>query len=155
LHFKQPRASWRELVLSLVGGAVAIGVLVLITDLSNLPLLWAPFGGTCVLLFAAHASPFSQPMNVLGGHVLSAVVSYLLLWLLPHNTWSLAITVGVVIAAMRLTRVTHPPAGANPIVIYLAKDSWTLVLPTLIIGAVVVILIAFLLHRATRTQYPI
>jgi CBS-domain-containing membrane protein len=155
IQFKQPKASRRELVVSLLGGVLTIGALILITDLSNLALLWAPFGGTCVLLFSAHSSPFSQPMNVLGGHLLSAIVSYLLLSFLPHQTWALAITVGVAIAAMRLARVTHPPAGANPIVIFLTKDAWFLVLPTLALGAVAIVLVAFLVHKLTHTKYPI
>jgi len=155
VQFRQPKASWLELLVSLIGGVLTIGVLALITELANLPLLWAPFGGTCVLLFAAHASHFSQPMNVLGGHLLSAVVSYLLLAVLPHQTWALALSVGIVIAVMRLARVTHPPAGANPIVIYLTKDSWMLVLPNLALGAVAIVVVAFLVHKVTRTQYPV
>jgi CBS-domain-containing membrane protein len=155
VKFRQPKASLTELVVSLVGGILTIAVLATITELANLPLLWAPFGGTCVLLFAAHTSHFSQPMNVLGGHLLSAAVSYLLLALLPHETWALALTVGVVIAVMRLARVTHPPAGANPIVIYLTKDSWMLVLPNLALGAVAIVLVAFLVHKATKTKYPV
>ena len=155
VKFRQPKASLTELVVSLVGGILTIAVLATITEVANLPLLWAPFGGTCVLLFAAHTSHFSQPMNVLGGHLLSAVVSYLLLALLPHETWALALTVGVVIAVMRLARVTHPPAGANPIVIYLTKDSWILVLPNLALGAVAIVLVAFLVHKATKTKYPV
>lgn len=155
VQFKQPKASWRELIISLVGGALTIGVLALITEVSNLELLWAPFGGTCVLLFAAHTSPFSQPMNVIGGHLLSATVSYLLLAVLPHQTWALALTVGFVIAGMRLARVTHPPAGANPIVIYLTKDSWLLVLPALALGALAIVVVALLVHKVSRTPYPV
>ena len=155
IQFRQPKASWRELIISLVGGALTIGVLALITDIANVPLLWAPFGGTCVLLFAAHNSPFSQPMNVLGGHLLSALISYLMLAVLPHQTWALALTVGIVIAGMRLARVTHPPAGANPIVIYLTKDSWMLVLPTLALGALAIVVVALLVHKVSRTPYPV
>ncbi len=155
IQFRQPKASRQELIVSLLGGVLTIGVLILITDLSNLPLLWAPFGGTCVLLFSAHSSPFSQPMNVIGGHLLSATISYVLLSFLPHQTWALALTVGITIAAMRLARVTHPPAGANPIVIFLTKDSWMLVLPTLALGAVAIVLVAFLVHKLANTKYPI
>lgn len=151
----QPKASWREIVLDLIGGAVVIGVLALITDFTKMPLLWAPFGGTAVIVFAAHKSPFAQPINVLGGHMLSAVVSLLLVWLLPHNTWTLMFTVGAVIAVMRLARLTHPPAGANPIVIYLTKASWLVVLPSLAIGSVAILVLGYLMHRMTRTEYPV
>jgi len=155
IKLHQPRASWHEIVVDLVGSAAAIGVLVLITDTTNMPLLWAPFGGTLVLMFAAHKSPFAQPINVLGGHLLSAVISLLLVWILPHNTWSLMVIVGVVIAAMRVTRLTHPPAGANPIVIYLTQGSWLVVLPSLAVGALAILLLGYLVHRVTRTSWPI
>lgn len=151
----QPKASWREIVIDLLGGFLAIGVLALITDATSMPLLWAPFGGTAVLIFAAHKSPYSQPINVLGGHLLSATISLVLVGLLPHNTWTLMLALGVVIAAMRLTRLTHPPAGANPIVIYLAQPLWYVVLPSLALGSLALMVLGYLVHRITRTQYPI
>ena len=153
--FHQPRASWQEIVIDLVGSIAAMGVLVLITEVTQLPILWAPFGGTLVLIFAAQRSPFAQPVNVLGGHLLSAGISLIMVWLLPHNTWTLVLTVGVVIAAMRLARVTHPPAGANPIVIYLAQPLWWVVLPSLAVGALAILLMGYLIHRLTRSEYPV
>ncbi len=153
--FHQPRASWQEIVIDLVGSIAAMGVLVLITEVTQLPILWAPFGGTLVLIFAAQRSPFAQPVNVLGGHLLSASISLVMEWLLPHNTWTLMLTVGVVIAAMRLARVTHPPAGANPIVIYLAQPLWWVVLPSLAVGALAILLMGYLIHRIARSEYPL
>jgi CBS-domain-containing membrane protein len=155
IKIHQPKASWREILFDLIGGALAIGALALITDVTHIPLLWAPFGGTCVIVFAAHKSPFAQPMNVLGGHLLSAAISLLLVWLLPHNTWSLMLIVGGVIAAMRFARVTHPPAGANPIVIYLTKASWFVVLPSLAVGAVAILVLGWFMHRMMRSEYPV
>ena len=151
----QPKASWQEIVIDLLGSAAAVGVLALITDVTKMPLLWAPFGGTLVLIFAAQRSPYAQPINVLGGHLLAASISLVMVWLLPHNTWTLMLTVGVVIAAMRLARLTHPPAGANPLVIYLAQPTWWVVLPALAIGSLAILLLGFLIHRMTRTEYPI
>jgi len=155
VKFHQPKASWQEIIIDLIGGFLVVGALALITDLTHMPLLWAPFGGTAVLVFAAHKSPFSQPINVLGGHLISATISLVLVGLLPHNTWTLMLTVGGVIAAMRATRLTHPPAGANPIVIYLAQPLWYVVLPSLAMGAAAILLLGFLVHRITRTEYPI
>ena len=155
IKLHQPKASWLEILVDLVGSAAAIGVLALITDVTKMPLLWAPFGGTLVLIFAAQRSPFAQPINVLGGHLLAAGISLVMEWLLPHNTWTLMLTVGVVIAAMRLARLTHPPAGANPIIIYLAQPAWWVVLPALAIGSLAILLLGYLIHRITRTEYPI
>mgnify|MGYP000051724933 FL=1 len=65
------------------------------------------------------------------------------------------LTVGVVIAAMRLARVTHPPAGADPIVIFLAQPTWWMVLPALALGSLAILVLGYLIHRMTRTEYPI
>jgi len=153
--FHQPKASWGEITVDLFGSAAAIGLLALITDVTHMPMLWAPFGGTLVLIFAAHRSPFAQPVNVIGGHLLAASISLIMVWLLPHNTWTLMLTVGVVIAAMRLARLTHPPAGANPIVIYLSQPLWYVVLPALAIGCVAILVLGYLIHRMTRSEYPV
>jgi CBS-domain-containing membrane protein len=155
IKLHQPKASWQEVIIDLVGSAAAVGVLALITDVTQMPLLWAPFGGTLVLIFAAQRSPYAQPINVLGGHLLAASISLVMVWLLPHNTWTLMLTVGVVIAAMRLARVTHPPAGANPIVIFIAQPTWWIVLPALAVGALAILLLGYLIHRMTRTEYPL
>jgi CBS-domain-containing membrane protein len=155
IKLHQPKASWQEVIIDLVGSAAAVGVLALITDVTQMPLLWAPFGGTLVLIFAAQRSPYAQPINVLGGHLLAASISLVMVWLLPHNTWTLMLTVGVVIAGMRLARVTHPPAGANPIVIFIAQPTWWIVLPALAVGALAILLLGYLIHRMTRTEYPL
>lgn len=120
-----------------------------------MPLLWAPFGGTLVLIFAAQRSAFSQPLNVLGGNMIAACISLIMVWLFPHNIWMLMLTVGLVIAAMRLARMTHPPAGATPIVIYLALPQWWIVLPSLALGSVAILALGYLIHRMLRNEYPI
>ncbi|WP_296632973.1 HPP family protein [Rhodoluna sp.] len=153
VKIKLPKPTWREVLVEFIGALIGIGVLVGLGDLTSVPLLWAPLGGTLVLVFGAHASPYSQPMNVLGGHLLSAGLGLILLWILPHTEISLIITVGLVIAAMRLTRLTHPPAGANPIVIYLTSASWA-VLPTLALGAVVILILGFFVHKFSAHAYP-
>jgi CBS-domain-containing membrane protein len=84
VKIKLPKPTWREVLVEFIGALIGIGVLVGLGDLTSVPLLWAPLGGTLVLVFGAHASPYSQPMNVLGGHLLSAGLGLILLWILPH-----------------------------------------------------------------------
>merc|ERR1711971_281102 len=43
-----------------------------ITNESDLTLILGSFGASAVLIFAAPIAPFSQPRNVIGGHILSA-----------------------------------------------------------------------------------
>ena len=84
----------------------------------------APFGATCVLLFSVPNSPLSQPANVIGGHLVSTAIGLLLHAMLPVEWWSLGLAVGLAIAAMAVLRVTHPPAGADPLVVFFDSPGW-------------------------------
>ena len=153
LKIKLPKPTWREVLIEFAGAMLGFGLLVGIGDLTQVPLLWAPLGGTLVLVFGSHNSPYSQPMNVLGGHMVAAGLGLLLLSVLPHNHVSLVITFGLVVTAMRLLRLTHPPAGANPIVIYLTSASWA-VLPAVAVGALMILALGFFVHKFSATAYP-
>ncbi len=83
----------------------------------------APFGATCVLLYAVSPSPLAQPHNVILGHFISAFIGLLFLKLFGINTISIALSVGCAIAVMQLLRCVHPPAGANPLVILLTANT--------------------------------
>ena len=154
LKIKQGRPTTREVLIEFVGALFGMGLLVWMSQLTAVPLLWAPLGGTMVLVFGAHASPFSQPMNVLGGHLLSATLAVVAFAFLPHNTITLIFVVAATIAAMRLARLTHPPAGANAIVIYLAQASWFVVMPALAFGIGIILALGFFVHKFSKTAYP-
>jgi CBS-domain-containing membrane protein len=57
----QPPQSLRHIMLAGLGGPVAIGIIGALSAYAGTPLLMAPFGASCVLLFSVHASPLSQP----------------------------------------------------------------------------------------------
>jgi CBS-domain-containing membrane protein len=51
--------------------------------------------------------------------------------------------------------VVHPPAGSNPVIVFLSQPAWTFALYPTLLGAVVVVLIALLYNNVTRaTNYP-
>jgi len=85
----------------------------------------APFGATCVLLFSTPSSPLSQLANVIGGHFVSTAIGLLLQNFLPAEWWSLGLAVGLAIAAMAALRVTHPPARADPLVVFFDNPGWS------------------------------
>jgi CBS-domain-containing membrane protein len=140
-----------------LGGLLGIGVVGWLSQVSGAPLLIAPFGASAVLLFALPKSPLSQPANAIGGHLLSAGISLALHAALPAAWWAVALAVGVVIFAMAALRVIHPPAGADPIIVFAggASGPGFLVMPILA-GAAALVAIAFLVHRLPpRTAYPL
>ncbi|NQD95480.1 HPP family protein, partial [Pseudomonas sp. CrR25] len=66
-----------------------------------------------------------------------------------------ALAVGSAIALMMLTRSVHPPAGSNPVIIFLAQPGWDFLLFPTLIGALLLVLVALLYNNATRNnRYP-
>ncbi|MCP5366988.1 MAG: HPP family protein [Hyphomicrobiales bacterium] len=122
---------------------------------SGVPFLIAPFGASCVLLFAVPGSPLAQPANVIGGHVLATALALALRAVLPPDWWAISLAVGLVIGAMVALRLTHPPAGADPVVVFLADPGWTFLLAPVLAGAVALVAVAALYHRLPpRTAFP-
>ena len=108
-----------------------------------------------MLVFGFPDLPFSQPRNLVLGHVLSSLVGLICLHLLGPGIWSLALAVSSAIALMMLTRSVHPPAGSNPVIIFLAQPGWGFLLFPTLAGALILLLVALLYNNATRSgRYP-
>ena len=78
----------------------------------DLVLVIGSFGASAVLIYGAVHSPLAQPRNLIGGHVLSALVGVAAYKLLPGEVWlagSLAVSTSI--ALMHVTRTLHPPGG--------------------------------------------
>ncbi|MCJ2131155.1 HPP family protein [Methylobacterium sp. E-045] len=118
-------------------------------------LLIAPFGASCVLVFGLPRSPLAQPRNVVGGHVISSAVGLICLSVLGASPVSFGLGVGVAIAVMLLTRTTHPPAGADPIVVILVGASWQFLFLPAFSGALIIVIVGIVFHRCvTGEKYP-
>lgn len=119
------------------------------TSLDSWQILMAPFGATAVLLYSAPQSPFSKPLNTIGGHVLTAVIGLIFVHYVGVYPWSLALATGVAVAAMMQCNLVHPPAGANPMLIMMAQPAWSFVIDPVLLGAVAMVLGAELIKRVT------
>jgi CBS-domain-containing membrane protein len=150
-----PRAPSRAIAIAALGGAIAIGIVAALTAGLEELLILGSFGASCVLCFGFPDAPFSQPRNVVAGHFLSSLAGLLALEVFGSHWWAPAIGVAVAIAAMMATRTVHPPAGSNPVIVFLAAPDWDfLVFPTLV-GAIIVTAVALVYNNLTREQrYP-
>lgn len=149
------KVSLRTAFIGFLGGFLAIGLLAYLTDLTSAIWLMAPFGASCVLAFGVWEAPLSQPRNIIGGHLVSTTVGLLLFHLFGSSYWVIALGVGLSITFMHLTRTTHPPAGANPIVVIMSGSSWSFLLYPVLIGSLVIVLIALLLNNLDEQRhYP-
>lgn len=154
-HPLPPKPNLNHVVASAVGGAVAIGAVAFLTEVTGWPWLMAPFGASAVLVFGLPDSPLAQPRNVIGGHLLTTLVGLAFLTAFGASWWSAALAVAVAIAAMQLTRTVHPPAGANPLVVMALGASWEFLINPVLSGAVVIVLVAVLVNNATpKRSYP-
>lgn len=153
-HRAQPQPTPGKMLAASLGGMIAIGVLGAITAYSSTPLIMAPFGASCVLLFSVPNSPLSQPANVIGGHVVATLVGLLLRLIFPNEWWAVAIAVGVAIGMMAALRITHPPAGADPLVVFSTDPGFGFLLFPVLTGAIALVCVATAFHKLTRTAYP-
>lgn len=150
-----PRAPARTIVVAWLGGVLALAVVGWLAHHTGQPWVLGSFGASCVLVFGFPEAPFSQPRSVVFGHLLSSLVGLIFLTVFGPQWWAMALAGGTAIAVMMLTRTVHPPAGSNPVIVFLSHPGWSfLLLPTLL-GAVAVATVGWLYNNAARAErYP-
>jgi CBS domain-containing membrane protein len=130
-------------------------------NLENSLFLVGSFGASAVLIYGVPNSPFSQPRNLVGGHVVSAIVGVtcaLLLRTQPEFAASLAVTLAVVF--MHLTRTIHPPGGATALIAVIGGEgihqmSYWYVLTPITTGALIMLVVALLVNNhSPYRRYP-
>jgi CBS-domain-containing membrane protein len=147
--------SAKSIGLAWAGGFLAISAVALLSNSLAVQLVLGSFGASCVLIFGFPEVPFSQPRNILGGHFLSSLIGLICLNLFGATWWSVAIAVGTAIAVMMITRTSHPPAGSNPVIIYLTKPAWSFLFFPTALGAIVLIIVALFYNNLSREgRYP-
>jgi len=148
-------AAW----LGAFGGIAALVLLVELFPRMQL-LVIGSFGASAVLLFAAPRAPFSQPRNLVGGHLISAVAGIACYRYLPDLLFvPEAAAVATAIALMMLTRTIHPPGGATALIAVIGPEAvrglgWAYVFPVLV-GALLLMLVAIVSNNLLeRGSYP-
>jgi len=150
-----PRPSWKQVATAWLGGVLAITAITQLGQGLALPMVLGSFGASCVLVFGFPDLPFSQPRNVVVGHFLSSLIGLAFLTLCGPQWWALALAVGTAIATMMLTRTVHPPAGSNPVIVFLAQPAWDFLYTPTLTGALALVIVALLYNNVARpTAYP-
>lgn len=76
-------------------------------------MLVASMGASAVLLFAAPHGQLSQPWNLLGGHLVSALIGVSCALTISNPLLAASLAVALAIGAMHYLRCIHPPGGAT------------------------------------------
>lgn len=138
-------------VIAGIGATLAIGLLSFLElSLSEVALIMAPFGATTVLVFGVPDSPLAQPKNVIFGHLITAIIGIAFTQYVGVTPLTLALATGLGVSVMLLTKTTHPPAGANPMLIMLAGQSWSFLFTPVLIGAVLIVLVGKSMRRVQQ-----
>ncbi len=118
--------------------------------------LIASFGSTMVLLYGYPESPFAQPKNIIVGHFLTSLVGIIFLNFVHLPIFiNIPLAVGFGVMLMILFKVTHPPAGGNPIIVIIGSVSYDYLLTPVIVGSIIVILFGIIINKfILKKKYP-
>lgn len=144
-----------QLLLGLLGSFLSILLLQWLSNYTSDNWLIAPFGATCVLLFASPQSPFAQPRNVIAGHLIAAIIGLLCIQLLGHTALTMALAVSLSIVLMQAWRAVHPPAGATALLLTLTTPGtvgYEFILTPVLSGSMALVLIAAVCNNLSSQQ---
>lgn len=119
------------------------------------------FGASAVLIYGAIRSPLAQPRNLIGGHLISALIGVASYKLLHFNPGLAApIAVATAIAAMLLTKTLHPPGGATALIAVIGSEKihqlgFMYALVPVGLGAVIMLIVALIVNNIPNSRrYP-
>jgi len=150
-----------------VGAGVTIAILAYITFQSILSGtnygLWlaASFGSSVVVVFGYPDNEFAQPKNVLLGHLLCALIGIIFVTLFKISQdrtiffLAIGLAVGLSVMLMMAFKITHPPAGANPIIVMIGGVSFQFLIFPVMVGAIAIIIGGIIYNRLIlKRKYP-
>ena len=136
---------------------ITIGFLTVLTYKTSYGIfLIASFGSTMVLLYGYPESPFAQPKNIILGHFLTAFIGIIFLNFVPLPIFlNIPVAVGFGVMFMILLKVTHPPAGGNPIIVIIGSVSFDYLLTPVLIGSIIVVMFGVIINKFLfKKEYP-
>lgn len=125
--YRETLIDYREHFWSFMGAFIGIGIIAFIqsrtlTKYENVFLIGS-FGASSVLIYGAIQSPLSQPRNLIGGHVVSAIIGVTIYKFLPDIIWLTApLAVALSIVLMQVTKTLHPPGGATALIAVIGAE---------------------------------
>jgi len=160
-----PRVALIEMLWSWFGAFAGISLVAYIHyDLfkgTDFVMIIGSFGASAVLIYGAIRSPLAQPRNLIGGHVISALIGVTAYKLLPDQMWlASSLAVATAIFAMHATKTLHPPGGATALIAVTGSQQihelgYFYVIMPAAIGAVFLLIVALLINNIPKNRkYP-
>jgi CBS-domain-containing membrane protein len=163
--YKETLVDYREHLWSFSGAFIGIGLIaflqsLMLPRLENIFLIGS-FGASSVLVYGAIQSPLAQPRNLIGGHLLSALIGVTVYKMMPDIIWLTApLAVALSIVLMQITKTLHPPGGATALIAVTggAKISalgYMYVLSPVCSGSLILLAVALIFNNMTPgRKYP-
>ena len=163
--YRETLIDFKEQFWSFLGAFVGIGILAFyqtyfLNKIENIFLIGS-FGASSVLVYGAIQSPLAQPRNLVGGHVISAIVGVVMYKLFPEILWLAApLAVSFSIILMQMTKTLHPPGGATALIAVIGTEKikalgFMYVIAPVLVGSVVLLLVALVFNNLTQNRvYP-
>jgi CBS-domain-containing membrane protein len=148
------------IVAGAIGGAVAIGVMEMLSAAVAFPMAAVPFATSIVLVMGSPDAAPAQPRALIGGHLVSTLVGLAVVTLCGPAPWAAAVAVGLAMIAMHLTGTFHPPAGINPLIVVVNHMPWSFLAAPVAAGALLLAAFAWTWHNIVvrrpdeRTVWP-
>ncbi|PIF30887.1 HPP family protein [Flavobacterium sp. 9] len=163
--YKETLIDSKEHFWSFIGSFVGIGILSYLESIrfsgTDIVFLIGSFGASSVLVYGIIQSPFSQPRNLIGGHVISAIIGVTVNQLVPDIIWlSAPLAVSLSIIFMQITKTLHPPGGATALIAVTGsaqiKDlGYMYVLSPVLDGVLILFITALIFNNMTSSRsYP-
>ncbi|MCP4576327.1 MAG: HPP family protein [Deltaproteobacteria bacterium] len=160
-----PLVSLSEITWSWIGAFLGIAAVALINDYllekQDLLMIIGSFGASAVLIYGAVKSPLAQPRNLLGGHVLSALIGVAAYKTFhPHLWLAASVAVATAIAVMHATKTLHPPGGATALIAVIGSQKihnlgYLYAVVPVGLGAAVMLIVALLVNNISKNRrYP-
>lgn len=165
IFYQETLVNFKDHFWSFLGAFFGIGLIAFlqsqkISEIENVFLIGS-FGASSVLIYGAVNSPLAQPRNLIGGHVLSALVGVTVFKFLPEILWlNASIAVASSIVVMQITKTMHPPGGATALIAVLPSEKiqelgyWYALSPVLS-GALILLVVALIFNNIPKgRKYP-
>ena len=119
--YKETLVDYKEHFWAFLGSFIGIGIIAYIQSKtllhSDVVYLIGSFGASSVLVYGVIQSPLAQPRNLVGGHLVSAIVGVTISKFIPDILWLTApLAVSISIVLMQVTKTLHPPGGATALI---------------------------------------
>ena len=160
-----PRVSVSEIAWSWVGAFLGTAAVAFINynrlEGTDMVMVIGSFGASAVLIYGAVKSPLAQPRNLIGGHMLSAVVGVASYQFLGSSMWLAGATaVATAIALMHATKTLHPPGGATALIAVIGSGKihalgYLYALIPAGLGAAIMLAVALIVNNIPKSRkYP-